>query len=492
MPERLLGIDVGTSSLKAALFARDGSLVAERDVPYAVDYPRPGWAEQSPERWWEAAVTAVSGLLQDGGVLPSEIAAVGVDGQSWACVAVDRAGEALCPSPIWTDTRARRECREMAEAVGEEELFACCGNPIQPGYTGPKALWLKRNCPEVWRRTDKILQSNGYIVYRLTGAITQDESQGYGWPCFDNQTGRFDEALARQIGLEPSHFPAVVPCDRVVGRVTRAAAALTGLSEGTPVVAGGLDAACGTLGVGVLENGQTQEQSGQAGGMSVCMDAYAAHPHLILSRHVVPGRWLLQGGTTGGGGALRWLRERLFPARSFSELGELAQTARPGSDGVIFLPYMAGERSPLWAPEAKGAFYGLSFSVGQADMVRAVMEGVAFSLRYNLDTAGEAGVRAGVLRAAGGSAKSPVWMQIKADVTGHAIEESDSAAATARGAAMLAGRGVGLYADYREAAAAFRTGARYEPDRAAQAIYEPYYQTYRRLSEALLSVARSA
>ena len=400
----LLGIDVGTSALKAALFTPDGRAVAQASRGYPTRHPQPGWAEQDPADWWGAACAATREALDAAGARPGEVACVGVDGQSWAAVAVDAQGEALLPTPIWTDTRAREECAQMERLAGAEALFACSGNPLGPGYTLPKIRWYQRHAPQAMARAAAVLQSNGYIVRRLTGECTQDASQGYGLACFDVRRGRWDLDLARALQVPAQLLAPVRACHEVVGRVTAQAAALTGLTQGTPVVAGGLDAACGALGAGVTEPGQTQEQGGQAGGMSICLDAPVADPRLILSQHVAPGRWLLQGGTTGGGGALKWLREQVCPELSFEQMSELAAGVPAGSGGVLFLPYMEGERSPLWNPDARGAFYGLRYGVGRAHLVRAVMEGVAFSLRHNLDVAAAAGARAGTLRAMGGAA----------------------------------------------------------------------------------------
>ncbi len=482
----VLGVDVGTSACKAALFDLNGAAVAQGVGEYPVCYPRAGWAEQRPEDWWNGVCGTVRGLLEQSGVRPGDIAGVGVDGQSWSAVAVDANGETLTNTPIWTDTRAREECDEIRRAVPEEELFALCGNPLQPSYTLPKILWYRNRLPEVYAQTAHILQSNSFIVYRLTGAVTQDLSQGYGLSCFNMRRGEWDYGVAKRLGIRPELLPELHPCHEVVGRVTREAAALTGLAEGTPVVAGGLDAACGTLGAGVTEPGQTQEQGGQAGGMSLCIDRYAADPRLILGFHVVPGRWLLQGGTTGGGGALKWLRETVCPDLSFSQMSDLARGVPPGSDGVLFLPYMAGERSPLWNPNASGVFFGLDYAKSRAHLIRAVMEGVAFALRHNLETAEDAGAAAGALRAMGGSANSLVWTQIKADVTGHVVEVPASDTATTLGAAILAGVGTGAMPGFREACARAVTVKRVHlPDDENKAVYDRRYAAYRELYDRL-------
>ncbi len=489
----LLGVDVGTSACKVALFNIDGAVVAQGLGEYPVYYPRAGWAEQNPEDWWTGVCHTIRDVLTQSGVNPAEIAGVGVDGQSWSAIAVDAAGNVLANTPIWTDTRARAECEQMKGLVPEAELFALCGNPLQSSYTLPKILWYKNNLPEVYQKAAHILQSNSLIVYRLTGAITQDLSQGYGLSCFDMHTGKWDYTVAEKLGVRKELLAPLYPCHEVVGQVTKAAAELTGLAEGTPVVAGGLDAACGTLGAGVTEPGQTQEQGGQAGGMSLCMDTYAADPRLILGMHVVPGRWLLQGGTTGGGGALKWIRETVCPELSFVQMSELAEGVPPGSDGVLFLPYMAGERSPIWNPNASGVFFGLNYAKTRAHLIRAVMEGVAFALRHNVEVAQAAGAVAGTLRAVGGSANSRVWTQMKADITGRKIEVPASDTATTLGAAILAGVGTGVYESFQ--AACERTVAvvrTHEPNAELKAVYDQRYQAYLELYEHLAPMMAQA
>ncbi|MCI5957509.1 MAG: FGGY family carbohydrate kinase [Clostridiales bacterium] len=488
MSSFLLGIDIGTSACKAALFGTDGALTGAADSAYSVCYPQAGWAEQDPELWWQGAVSAVRSVLSQTGINPADIVGIGIDGQSWAMIPIDAHGNVLCASPIWTDTRAREECGDMLRAVGREALFSCSGNPVTPSYTLPKVLWFRKRFPSLYQKTEKVLQSNSFIAYRLTGAVTQDVSQGYGWNCFDMARGVWNRQLARELGVETRLLPDIHECCEIIGRVTAEAAALTGLTAGTPVVAGGLDAACSALGVGVTQAGQTQEQGGQAGGMSICMETCAPNPALILSRHVIAQRWLLQGGTTGGGGALKWFREQFCPDMDFEQMSEAASGVPAGSDGVIFLPFMVGERSPLWNPDAKGVFYGLGFSVGRREMIRAVMEGVAYSLRHNLETAAETGGETIVMRSTGGSGKSPVWMQIKADVTGRRIEVAQAETAAARGAAVLAGLGTGVFNSPEDAAKGIKVASRYEPEE--KQVYQRQYTLYRKLITEMYSLYR--
>ena len=486
MSTYLLGVDIGTSSCKTAIFDPDGKVIAQGGSEYPVSYPEKGWAEQDPADWWNGICRATREMISESGIDPADIAGIGIDGQSWSAIALDRDGNVLCPTPIWTDTRSETICRETAERLGEEKIFGLCGNPVSPCYTWPKILWYRKNRPEVFEKTEKILQSNSYIAYRMTGEITQDLSQGYGLACFNMQKGCWDDDACEELGIPRKLLPEIVNCHQVIGTLTKEAAEQTGLKEGTPVVAGGLDAACGTLGAGVVKPGQTQEQGGQAGGMSICIDQYAADPRLILGFHVVPGQWLLQGGTTGGGGALKWLRETMCPELSFAEMSELAEQAPAGSGGVTFLPYMAGERSPIWNPKACGVFFGLNFGVTRGQMIRACMEGVAYALRHNLETAEAAGAKAGILRAMGGSANSRIWTQIKADVTGCGIAVPASDTATTLGAAILAGVGTGVYQSFEDAAArTVSVKKTYEPNPVLKHVYDSGYETYRKLYPAL-------
>lgn len=496
MQEYVMGIDIGTSACKAAIFDREGNVKAAKSQEYPVYYPMPGQAEQNPEDWWWAACSTIKEMLSETGISPSAVRGIGVDGQSWAAVAVDKRGKVLCRTPIWMDTRAGDICKRLCRKLEKEAIFRLSGNSLQPSYTTAKILWYRENSPDIYKKIDKILQSNSYIVYRLTGIVTQDKSQGYGMHCFDKKTESWDREMCRLLEIPEGFLPPVYDCAEVVGRISAKASAECGLSAGTPVVAGGLDAACGALGAGVIHAGETQEQGGQAGGMSICMDRPLADERLILSSHVVPGLWLLQGGTSGGGGVMRWF-EREFGdfereeaertgTSSLMLLNEIAEKTVPGSDALVFLPYMSGERSPIWDACAKGVYYGLDFRKTKGHMVRAAMEGVAFSLRHNLETAQAAGAKADILRAMGGAANSLLWTQIKADVTQKTVIVPDTDHATTLGAALLAGIGTGVYESFEEAVKlTVQIKRRHEPNRGNKEVYDRNYQIYRELYENL-------
>ena len=501
MKQYLLGIDIGTSACKTAVFDIDGKVLSTGTGSYPVYYPQEGWAEQNPDEWWSAVCFAVKETLEKGEIQPSEIAGVGIDGQSWSAIPMDRNGNVLTNTPIWMDTRAADICEEVEKKIGGDKIFEVCGNPFKPSYTTPKILWYKKNMPEVYKKTYQILQSNSFIAYKLTGKYTQELTQGYGLHCFDMKKGVWDLDMCKELGIESGMLPDIFPSHQVIGTVTAKASAECGLLEGTPVTAGALDAACGTLGAGVIHPGETQEQGGQAGGMSICTDTYKADKRLILSYHAVPNQWILQGGTVGGGGVMRWLEkefadyERIkgkeIGKSSLEMFNDIAEKVNAGSDGMVFLPYMSGERSPIWDPNAKGVYYGLDFSKTKGHFVRSAMEGVAMSLRHNLEVAEHAGASVSELRAMGGSANSHLWTQIKSDITGKRIVVPSSDTATTLGAVILAGVGIGMYNSFEEAVNRTVVVKRvHEPNLQTKEIYDKNYETYLMIYENLKEVMR--
>jgi len=486
MENLLLGIDIGTSACKVALFNISGKVVASTNAQYNVYYPQTGWAEQDAVEWWNAIVGAIKEVLSFPGVSAENICGIGIDGQSWSAIPVDREGNVLAKTPIWMDTRSRFICERVKRELGEDTVFEVAGNDFLPSYSAPKMIWFKENYPEIHNKTYKYMQSNGYIAYKLTGRFTQDKSQLYGIQFFSLHNMKFNNELASALGLSADLIPEVFDCDAVIGGVSTEAAAVTGLKEGTPVVAGGLDAACGTLGAGVYRPGQTQEQGGQAGGMSICTDRSLAHKSLILSTHVIPGLYLLQGGSVGGGGVLKWFRQELAKGMSFDEITAEAENIPAGSEGVVFLPYMAGERSPIWDPDARGVYYGLGYDKTRGHMIRATLESVAFSLEHNMRIAGSVGAYADTLNAMGGAANSKLWTQIKADVTGKKFMVPMSDTATTLGAAILAGIGCGVYGSYEEAVNSTISITRvHEPDMEKHEKYKKYMELYLELYDDL-------
>ncbi len=498
MKDLLLAIDQGTSGCKMTIFDITGQVVCSITKAYNTYYPAEGYVEQKPEEWWQVIQEGIATMLEERDIDPTCIKGIGIDGTGWACIPIDQSGHVLHPAMIWLDRRAEKQANWMKQILDEAELIALSGNPVDPAYITPKMLWLKENMPDLYKKTDKFIQSNAYIALKLTGKLSQEYSQCYGFHFFNIKTGKWDEKIADSLGISLDLMAPLMQCHDIVGHVTEEVAKATGLSVGTPVVAGGLDAACCTLGAGVIHEGQTQEQGGQAGGMSIALGKPVIHPQLILGYHVVPNMWLLQGGTTGGGGTLNWFNREFGHAEQqeaiekdsnpFAIMSEEADSIPPGSDDIIFLPYMKGERSPLWNSKAKGVYYGLSFDKTRAHMIRSTMEGVAYALRHNLETAEETSVKVGKLSSVGGSANSHVWTQLKSDITGRTIEVPYSDHATTLGAAILAGVGVGIYKDFEEAIKKTVTIQRtHEPNAERSKIYNTCYGHYLKLSNLLVS-----
>lgn len=486
----LMGIDIGTSSCKVAVFGLNGRPQVMISRSYATIYERAGWAEQNPEDWWRETCEAIKECLNE--VNAEDIVGIGVDGQSWSCIPVDEEGRVLTNSPIWNDTRAAGICQELSERDIGAQMTELAGNPLGAGYTTGKLIWFKRERPEVFRQTAFFLQSNSFIVHRLTGIFSQDVSQCYGIHVYNIASGSVEKEVCMAAGIDDRKLPPVYECDDIVGQVTETASKITGLKPGTLVVAGGLDAACGALGVGVCRPGETQEQGGQAGGMSICLDQPRTEPRLILSRHVTGKFWLLQGGTIAGGAAVNWLAKTLGECEDsnaalgiphLKRMNQLVKQEAAGSGGLVFLPYLSGERSPLWDVKACGMFFGIDFSTTRGQFYRAVMEGTAFALHHNLQVAAAAGVAVSSLNAMGGATASDIWMQIKADITGLPIQTFESGNyASALGAALLAGVGAGCWDNFADACSdTVRIQKQYFPNQCNQLIYQETFGLYQEL-----------
>lgn len=498
MKNYILSLDLGTSGLKMLLCHIDGQHQVDITKDYPTYYPLPGYVEQDPRDWWKAVCEGIPELILKAGIQASDIIAVGVDGIGWTPVMIAQNGQVLGRAALWNDTRATQECLEISRLVDEEHLFKVSGNPNQPYYSTPKIMWYRKHEPERFKQLKCIVSSNSFLVWKLTNHLSQDMSQGYGWAFYDIKHGMWNQKIAEDLGFDLCWMPELLESMQVAGTVSKESSNECGLVTGTPVIAGGLDAACGVLGAGIIDPGPAQEQSGSAGGMSICTDYYCEAPDLIAGRHVIPQRWLVQGGTVGGGGVLKWLSRNLYPEEwtesesdRMAEFNHIIQEISPGSEGVVFLPYMAGERSPIWNPTAKGVYYGLDFSKSRGHLVRAVLEGVAYSLKHNLECAAQYGLIPSELRAVGGASTSSVWMQIKADITGHSIRAVSNPNATAVGCSMLAAVGCGAIKRFDEACERFVSlQPHYFPQNQYRDVYDNGFAQYRILYDHLKNMMK--
>ena len=392
----VLGIDTSTTATKAVLVAPDGRVLGTGTSEYGFDMPRPGWTEQSPDLWWEATVEATGRALAAAGIDGDAVAAVGLTGQMHGAVLLDAGNRPVRPAILWNDQRTAAECDAIRAAVGPERLIALTGNDALTGFTAPKLLWVRDHEPEQWGRVRHVLLPKDYVRLQLTGVHAIDKADGAGTLLFDLAARDWSEEVLDRLGIDPALLAPTFEGPDVTGTVTAAAAALTGLRAGTPVVAGGGDQAANGVGVGAVVEGVMALSLGTSGVVFAATDHPLVEPagRVHSFCHAVPGRWHLMSVMLSAAGSLRWFRDALAPGTSFAELSAEAATAPAGAEGLLFLPYLSGERCPHPDPLATGAFVGLTLSHVRPHLVRAVMEGVAFGLRDGLDLMVAAGLPA--------------------------------------------------------------------------------------------------
>lgn len=487
--DRLIGIDIGTTSTKAVVVSAAGSILGEASREVSTTYPRPGWAQQDPDDWWRAVCHVLGTLIADGTLDPQNVAGVTVSCQAPSLVAVDTAGIPLFPAIIWMDRRSDGECDWLRMHVGEERIAAINGGRVDPYYLAPKLIWFRTHEPALYARTHVVLQANGYIVHKLCGRFTLDISHCPLTLFFDSATQTWSPALMEAMGLDPDKLPPVLDCAAVAGEVTAAAARATGLRAGTPILAGMTDGTAAGVEAGLVNPGDAVEMTGQSTVLLICSDRPYLGSDLIPLGHPVPGRHLVAGAVVASGGALRWFRDQLGAAErdeaaargldAYTLLAEQAATSPIGANRLVFLPYMYGERSPIWDSNARGVFFGLSLASTKADMIRAIMEGAAFGLRHNVETAAAGGIALQRLACVGGGARSRLWNQIKADVLQRPVHLPAVATGAPMGDAIVAAAGVGLYPSIDGAVAAMvRPGAEIRPHADTAAIYDALYTIY--------------
>lgn len=459
----LLGIDVGTTSTRALLIDEDGAVVASHATEYALSTPRPGWAEQDPRDWWEAACASVRVAIAAAEVAPETIAGVGLSGQMHGSVFLDEADEVIRPALLWCDQRTARQCRTITETVGEEDVVAETLNPVLTGFTAPKIIWLRDEEPEHYARVQKVLLPKDYVRLRLTGEYATEVSDASGTSLFNVPKRRWSEVMLDRLELPQEWMPRVYESPEVTGTISAQAAELTGLAAGTPVVGGGGDQAAGAVGNGIVRGGVVSVSTGTSGVVFAHLDEPKVDEQLRTHTfcHAVPGTWHVMGVMLSAGGSLRWLRDTLCPGEvdvarnmgvdAYELMTAEAAQAPVGSEGLIFLPYLSGERTPYPNPNARGVFFGLSLRHGRSHMIRAVLEGVAYGLRDSFEIVESMGVAIDEVRASGGGARSNLWRQIQTDVTGHPHSTMNVDEGPAYGVALLAAVAAGIYDSVPEA-----------------------------------------
>jgi len=458
----LIGIDVGTSSTKALLIDPSGKVVKSAAPEYEFYTPKPLWAESDPEDWWAATQTAIKSLLE--GIEPSSVAGIGLTGQMHGLVCLDHAGDVLRPCIMWNDQRTAQQCLEMTTRLGgEEDALALTGNPILPGFTAPKLRWIQENEPEVYSKIAKILLPKDYIRYKLSGEFFTDVSDASGTSLLDVQQRQWAPFILREFDWPTSWLPTVTESVEASTKLSSEAAALVGLPAGLPIIAGGGDQAAQAVGCGIVSEGTLSTTLGTSGVVFAHSDFYRVEPkgRLHAFCHAVPGKWHLMGVMLSAAGSYQWFRNQLCQQEleqekatgvdAYELLNAEAAKIPVGSEGLLFLPYLSGERTPHPDPNARGSFVGLSLRHTKAHITRSVLEGVSYGLNDSLELMRGMGINPQNMILSGGGAKSPLWRQMLADVFQTPCSLVNATEGAAYGAALLAGVGAGVYSTVEEA-----------------------------------------
>ncbi len=496
-PIRLLGIDVGTGGTRALVIDERGRVAAsgtEEHAPFAS--PRPGWAEQDPRDWWRACAAAVKKALRSAKLHGEEISCVGFSGQMHGAVLLDTKGEVIRPALIWCDQRTDAQAQELAATIGSERLIQWTCNPPLTNFTLTKLLWIREVEPANWERGRFVMLPKDYVRFRLTGERAIDMADASGTLLLDVAKRAWSAEVLRRTEIDRELLPTLFESPEVCGRISKEGAAATGLKEGTPVVAGAGDQAAGAVGMGITRAGVVSATIGTSGVVFAATDRPALDPRGRLHTfcHAIPGRWHVMGVTQAAGLSLRWFRDRFGAGPDdghdpYERLAAEAAQAPVGADGAFWLPYLMGERTPHLDPNARAVLAGLSASHTRAHVIRAILEGVAFSLKDTFTIFEEMKVPVDRLRLGGGGARSPLWRQIQADVYAHEVEIVEAEEGAAYGAAILAGVGAGAWKNVDEACdAVIRVAHRVRPVPENCTVLQRNYQTYRRIYPALRAV----
>jgi len=487
-----LGIDVGTGGTRAVLIDRNGKVLGQHAADHApIHSEHLGWAEQDPNDWWRAAQIAIPGALRNaaesGHGAPVE--AVGLTGQMHGCVMLDSAGQVLRPALIWCDQRTQPQADWLTAKIGAARLIELTANPALPNFTLTKLLWVREHQPEIFARIAHVLCPKDYVRYRLTGTLAMDMQEASGTLLLDVPHRRWSEEVAEAAGIPMSWLPPLFEGPEICAHISSAGASATGLAEGLPVAAGAGDQGAGAVGMGILAPGSVSATIGTSGVVFAATDTPTLDPkgRIHTFCHAAPGVWHVMGVTNGAGLSFRYLRDTFMPLNSYDDLTTLASEIPAGSDGLLWAPYLFGERTPHLDPNARAAFVGITASHTRAHFVRAVLEGVAMSLQDTFTLFAELGIPVEKIRLGGGGARSPLWRQIQADVYGRPVEILEAEEGGAFGAALLAATGVGAYPSVAAACeATIRPAATIAPQNAPEMAEA--YTHYRKLYPALRQI----
>ncbi len=459
----LIGVDIGTSGTKTILIDETGLVRARATIEYPLYSPKPQWSEQEPADWWMATCGTIQKVLQQSGIDPAEIRGVGLSGQMHGSVFMDGDGNVLRRALLWNDQRTQAQCDWITETVGRERVIELISNPVLTGFTAGKIVWLRDNEPETFARVRKVLLPKDYVRFMLTGEYATEVSDASGTALFNVRKREWAWEMLDAIGLPHDWMPRCYESPEVSGRISEAAAKATGMRVGTPVVGGGGDQAAGAVGNGIVETGIVSSTVGTSGVVFAFSDEPIVDPQLRLHTfcHAVPGKWHLMGVMLSAGGSLQWYRdaycqpEKVVAAALNRDPYDLicteAEQAPVGSEGLIFLPYLTGERAPYADPNARGVLFGITRRTDRAAVARAVLEGVSYGLRDSFEIMEGMNLPIRQVRASGGGARSKIWRQIQADISGYTHVTISVDEGPALGVALLAGVGTGVYTSVEEA-----------------------------------------
>ncbi len=487
-----LGIDIGTSGTKTLAINDQGTILADADARYPLYHPKPLWSEQDPEDWWKATIRTVRAVMRKAKLKPADVRAIGLSGQMHGSVFLDRNQRVIRPAILWNDQRTAAECAEIEERVGgRRRLIQMVANPALTGFTAPKILWLRNHEPRHFERTVHILLPKDEVRRRLTGELATDVSDASGMLLLDVRRRQWSRSLLAKLELDPDLLPVCYESEDVTGQLTPKAAKLLGLTTNCLVVGGAGDCAANGVGTGVVKKGILSTSIGTSGIMFVHSDEVQIDPQGRLHTfcHAVRGKWHMMGVSLTGGGALQWFAQKLCPElkrRAYDVLNQEAAEIPPGSEGLFFLPYLAGERTPHADPHARGSFVGLTLKHGRGHLARAIMEGVAYAMRDSLEIIRELGVPVRQIRVSGGGSKSPLWRQIQADVFGKSAVTINAEEGPAYGVALLAAVGGGSFKNVQEACqATIEITSSTKVQRRARAVYDRAFPEYQQLYRSL-------
>ncbi len=500
----LLGVDIGTSGTKTVLFDELGNTIASNLQEYPLYQPKNGWAEQDPDDWWKATYVSIKNVLAKSGISNQEVKGVGLSGQMHGLVLLDKENHVLRRSIIWCDQRSGAECEQITELVGAKRLIEITANPALTGFTASKAMWVKNHEPEIFDKVKKILLPKDYVRFRLTGEFATEVSDASGMQFLDVPNRCWSDEVLGKLDLNRSMLGKVYESQEITGTIHGKAAELTGLKVGTPVVGGGGDQAAGAVGNGIVKSGVISSTIGTSGVVFAHSDKVSIDPlgRVHTFCHAVPNTWHIMGVTQAAGLSLQWFRNNfckdemataeMMDVDPYYLMDKAAEKAEAGSSGLLYLPYLMGERTPHLDPDCRGVIFGLSAKHTKRDVLRSIMEGVVYSLKDCLEIIKELGVDVSEVRASGGGGKSPLWRQMQADIFNSEICTTNASEGPAFGVAILAGVGSGVYKSVPEACeATIKVKTRQQANQAVTAKYDDDYKLYTKLYQSLKSDFKS-